>query len=111
MAGYETRTGETVEVVLHAFDTAGRYVRPAPSYPGTAVAKFWGPRPSPEPDGSPPYAEVPARWDESQRGYVALVSTAGWEPGQWTARGEVTGMTTAGPARGWSGAVTFTLHP
>lgn len=117
MAQRDPQAGETLEVLLHASDNAGRHIRPAPgSGPGAgtreprgAVARFWGPDEAP---GVGPAAyEVTASWDEQQHGYVALADTGGWAPGTYHARGEVTGMTTAGPARGWSRWVTITLRP
>lgn len=87
------RQGQTLRLLLKASDPLGRYIRE-----GTAVAFARG-------------REYPAGWVERERGYVALIDTANWEPGTYTVTGEVRGVTEAGPVRGFSEPQEFTVVP
>jgi hypothetical protein len=72
------------------------------------TAQFWAPGKDPEHDPAvrahPDHCAT-CLLDPNTRRYVAEVSTEGWAPGTWTARGLV-----GGEATGW-GWRTFSLAP
>lgn len=66
-----------------------------------AIAQFYRPGRDPrrDPAGRVPDRQAVLAFDPVTRAYGAGVSTAGWEPGNWTARGVVLGAD--GAAEGW----------
>lgn len=91
--------GETIEVRIRASHSAGKVVRQ-----GSVVAEFW--KPGRDPQADPEVRASPDRhaecvFEEKALAWVALVPTGGWEPGEWTVRGRVSGETGAGDAHGW----------
>jgi hypothetical protein len=81
--------GETIVVRV----TAARDGKPVTE--GPVTAEFWAPGTDPEHHG--PEHSAPCVYDERNRRWLALVDTAGWEPGRWMVCGRV-----GGQVSGWA---------